>query len=130
MKNINSDLEVGLIGVAAIAVGMLLYAIYGRPPYAFFSALRLTVTVACFVEAWALFSRSRRYLPVCLFAVIIGAIQLFGRMRRTEWWFFNWCGVLVLGISGVLLILHRWQAHKPNDASPEEVRSRRRAFSH
>jgi hypothetical protein len=103
--SMSRDWTIGVIGVAIVALALLAYALFGRPPYVFFSALRLAVAAATGLGAWALYSRSKRYLPVSACLLLIGGIHLFSRMRRSEWVTFNWCGVAGLIVLVVILTI-------------------------
>ncbi|MEI6513271.1 MAG: hypothetical protein WCO51_08365, partial [bacterium] len=58
------DWLLGILGLAFLAVVMLLYAIYGRPPYAYFQLLRYVVAGTSGLGAWALFRISRIFIPI------------------------------------------------------------------
>ena len=97
------DLKIGILGVVALTLVLLAYALHGRPPYAFFSILKWAVVVAAGLGAWAVFTISGRHLPISLCLVLLGGIHLFGRMRRSEWALFDW-GALV-GLSVAMFVL-------------------------
>jgi hypothetical protein len=97
------DWRIGIVGVAVLAELLLAYALFGHPPHALYSALKLTVAAATGAGAWALYLHSRRFLPISFGLVLIGGIHLFGRMRRSEWVTFNWAGVV--GVMVVVVIL-------------------------
>lgn len=105
------DWKIGICGIAVVALALLAYALFGRPPYAFFSLLRCTVAISTGLGAWALYTESKRYLPVSLGLLLIGGIHLFGRMRRPAWVPFNQsavAGLLVLvAILSANLLLRR-----------------------
>jgi len=111
MKNTNRDLRLGIIGLILVAVSMLSYALFGHPPYVFFTFLRWTVAAARAIAAWALLSQRKIYLPVSESLVIIGGIHWFDRMRRTDWRIFNWCGIVFLFVAASLIIVELCQ-HK------------------
>jgi hypothetical protein len=98
------DLKIGICGVALVAVALLAYALFGRPPYAFFSLLKYTVGISAGLGAWALWSESKRYLPISLCLVLLGAIHLFGRMRRSEWEKFDWSAAIGLIVTAGILL--------------------------
>jgi hypothetical protein len=97
------DWRSGTCWMCSVALVLLAYALFGRPPYAFFALLRYAVAASAGLGAWALYAESKRYLPISLYLVLVGAIQLFGRMRRAEWAVFDWGAVAGLGV--VLLVL-------------------------
>ena len=99
------DWKVGICGLAVVAIALLLYALFGRPPYAFFSALKWTVAASAALGAWTLYTESKRYLPVSVCLLIIGGIHLFGRMRRHQWVSFNWIAVASLFVLVAILLL-------------------------
>ena len=98
------DWKIGICGVCVIALGSLAYALFGRPPYAFFSLLKLVVATATLAGAWALYSESKRYLPVSLYLFLLGGLHLFGKMRRSEWVKFDWGAVAGIGLLLLLLL--------------------------
>ena len=79
------DWKIGICGMSLVSITMLFYALVGRPPYAFFTALKWAVAASAVLGAWALYSESKRYLPLSLCLMVIGGIHLFGRMRRADW---------------------------------------------
>src|SRR5260370_381328 len=96
------DWKIGICGVCFVALVLLSYALFGRPPHAFFSILRYTVAACALVGAWGLYIESKRYLPISLCLLLVGGVHLFGRMRRSEWVLFNWAAVA--GVMALLLI--------------------------
>jgi hypothetical protein len=99
------DWTTGIIGVAVLAEVLLAYALLGKPPYAFYSVLKCTVAAAAGLGAWALYARSKRYLPISVCLVLIGGVHLFGRMKRSEWIMFNWAGAAGLIVMVVVLMI-------------------------
>ena len=99
------DWKIGICGVAFVALAVLAYALFGRPPYAFFSLLKFTVATSAGLGAWALYLESKRYLPVSLCLVLIGGIHLFGKMQRSQWALFNWGAVAGLLLLVVILLV-------------------------
>lgn len=89
-----------------MALVFLAYALFGRPPYAFFSLLKWAVAISSGLGAWALFTENRRYLPISLCLLLLGGIHLFGRMRRSEWALFNWSAVGCLVVLLAILLVH------------------------
>jgi hypothetical protein len=99
------DWKIGVCGLALVAVALLAYALFGRPPYAFFSLLKYTVALSAGLAAWALWLESKRYLPISVCLLLLAGVHLFGRMRRSEWVKFDWgaaAGLVV--VVGILLI--------------------------
>ena len=88
-EEIRKELKAGILGVSVLAIGMLAYALYGRPAYAFYSMLRLTVVIAAASGAWALFRISKYFLPLSVCLVLVGGLHLFGRMRKSQWIIYN-----------------------------------------
>ena len=99
------DWKIGICGVSLVAIALLFYALFGRPPYVFFSALKWTVAASAALGAWALYTESKRYLPVSAWLLLIGGIHLFGRMRRHQWVSVNWMALASLTVLVVILIL-------------------------
>lgn len=98
------DWKIGICGVALIALTLLVYALFGRPPYAFFTMLKYTVAVSAALGAWALYIESKRYLPVALVLLLIGGIHLFGRMRRSQRVKFDWGAIISLLLLVMILL--------------------------
>ena len=65
------DWKIGICGVSVLAIGLLAYALFGRPPYVFFSLLKVTVAASAGLGAWALFILSKRYLPISLCLLLL-----------------------------------------------------------
>lgn len=99
------DWKIGVCGVSLVALGLLVYALFGRPPYVFFSLLKVAVAVSAGLGAWALFTLSKRYLPISLCLLLLGGIHLFGRMRKSEWVMFNWSAVASLFVLVIILLI-------------------------
>jgi hypothetical protein len=99
------DWRIGVCGLALVALAFLAYALFGRPPYVFFSLLKFTVAVSAALGAWALYKESKRYLPIAFWLVLLTGIQLFGRMRRAEWAKFDWGAVISLLILIIILLV-------------------------
>lgn len=98
------DWKIGICGVCFVALGLLVYALFGRPPYAFFTLLKFTVAASAGLGAWALFALSKRYLPISLCLLLLGGIHLFGRMKRSEWVPFDW-GAIASLVALVIILL-------------------------
>lgn len=96
--------SMGAIGVAVVAMCMLLWAIFGSPPYAYFGVLKWVVGVACLFEASAAWNLNRVLAPIGLVLLTVGAIHVFGKMRREEWVFFNWAAVAGLAVAALLIL--------------------------
>ena len=99
------DWKIGLCGVCALALALLAFALFGRPPYFIFSMLRWTVATATGLGAWALYRDSKRYLQASLWLALVGGIHLFGRMRRSQWVVFDWMAALTLFALLVILLV-------------------------
>jgi hypothetical protein len=99
------DLTIGIVGIGLVAQLLLVYALFGNPPYALYSVLKVAVAVATATSAGALYVLSKRYLPISFGLVLIGGIHLFGKMRRLEWVPFNWAGVVGLALAVVILMI-------------------------
>ena len=99
------DWTIGICGIACLALAFLAYALFGRPPYAFFAMLKYTVAVSAALGAWALYMESKRYLPVALVLLLIGGIHLFGRMRRSQWVKFDWGAAISLVVLVMILLV-------------------------
>lgn len=127
-SNWHGGWKIGICGVCAVTLALLAYALFGRPPYAFFSLLKYAVAASAGLGAWALYTESKRYLPVSICLLLIGGVHLFGRMRRSEWFFFNWSAVGILLVLLVALLItvldHRATArlaHRMNEVGRRVV---------
>jgi hypothetical protein len=78
------DWGLGICGVCSLTLAFLGYALFGRPPYAFFSLLKLMVAAAAGFGAWALYTESRRYLPISLCLLLVGLLILLVHLRRSK----------------------------------------------
>lgn len=99
------DWKIGICGVSFVALGLLAYALFGRPPYAFFSLLKFTVAASTGLGAWALYTQSKRCLPISLCLLLVGGIHLFGRMKKSDWVMFNWSAVASLLVLVMILLI-------------------------
>ena len=99
------DWKIGICGAALVALAFLAYALFGRPPYAFFSLLKYTVATSAALGAWALYGESKRYLPISFCLVLLGGIHLFGKMRRAEWVKFDWGTAVGLAVLVAILLV-------------------------
>lgn len=110
--------------LCVLASLMLLFAIYGYPPYGYFMALKAVVVVASCVSAYALWKQSKFLSPVSGLLVAIGAVHAFGKMRRYEWENFNWAAIVLFSVS-ILAVLgppsYRWTV---NNINSEAMRNR------
>lgn len=97
--------SIGAVGVAAVAICMLLWAIFGSPPYAFFGVLKWVVAAACLIEARSAWNLHRATAPLGLVLLATGAVHVLGKMRREEWVFFNWAAVAALAVAALLILL-------------------------
>jgi hypothetical protein len=108
------DWTIGIVGVGVLAEFLLVYALFGNPPYVMYFALKLVVAGATGAGAWALFALSRRYLPISCGLLLIGGIHLLGRMRRSEWVVFNWAGVVSVMVVLVILAINLRRSNLPS----------------
>jgi hypothetical protein len=82
------------VSVSALAIAMLLWALFERPPYVYFTALRIVVSGGAIYAAYFCWKQSRYFAPISLALIAIGAVQLFAKMHRRDWEPFNWFGEL------------------------------------
>ena len=99
------DWKIGIIGLSALAIALLAYGLFSKPPYSFYSLLKWSVAVASGLGAWALYAQSKRYLPISLYLALVGGIHLFGKMRKSEWVLFNWGAVVGLVVLIAMLLI-------------------------
>jgi hypothetical protein len=115
------DWKIGMCGMSVVVIALIGYALFGKPPYSFFSLLKWAVAASSGLGAWTLYTESKRYLPVSLCLFLIGGVHLFGRMRRSEWVMFNWMAVVTLLLLVVILLLNLYY-RKPNSDGTAVVR--------
>jgi hypothetical protein len=112
------DWRIGICGTCCLALAFLAYALFGRPPYAFFPLLKLVVAASAGLSAWGLYMENRRYIPISLCLLLVGGVHLFGRMRRSEWSYYNWSAVGCLLVVVLIFLVSvirtevRDEAHK------------------
>ncbi|MEI6513925.1 MAG: hypothetical protein WCO51_11730 [bacterium] len=100
------DWLLGILGLAFLSVVMLLYAIYGRPPYAYFQLLRYVVAGASGLGAWALFKISRIFIPLSCLLVGMGIVFVTTSMRRNQWLVFDWSAFAMFALLIVILLIN------------------------
>ncbi len=107
--NLQKSEAVGAVGVAVVAIAMLLWAALGSPPYAFYGVMKWVVAGSCCYSAWGCWKLNRALAPVSVILLSVAAIHLLGKMRKAEWPLFNWVGVagLVLVVAIMTVALKR-----------------------
>jgi glucose uptake protein GlcU len=93
------------ISSSFVAIAMLCWAIFGSPPYAFFTVLKLVVAGSTAYMSYVGFSASKSFLPIAIILVGVGGIHLFSQMHRKEWATFNWAGIISLSIGCVVILI-------------------------
>lgn len=102
------------IGTALLAIVLLFVAIYGSPPYAFFTLLRWVVVGAKLYLAYLCLRSTKAWFLPALPLVALAGIQMFASMRREDWVFFNWGSIAALSTASILLlILHLNETSHP-----------------
>lgn len=96
-----------------VVTGMLLWAIYGHPPYAFYSVMKWAVAGSLVFHCRELWRRSRELAPLCLVLATIAGIHIFGKMRREEWTLFNWSAIAALGLAALVLTFSKEGVEEP-----------------
>jgi hypothetical protein len=99
------ELRIGSTVLALVAVGLLLYAIYGDPERAYFMVLRWVTVAACLSCGYTLFRISRAWFAVSGLLVIVAGVEGFAELLREEWLPINWAGVALLGFSVLAIAL-------------------------
>lgn len=90
----------GAVGMSAVCAGMLAWAVWGSPPYAFFGIMKWAVAATCAYWALLLWQRSRALAPVSLLLLVAGGLHAFGEMRKEEWEPVNLAtGVLLIAVA-------------------------------
>ena len=111
----------GIATTCLIAAAMLAWPLFGSPPYGFFAPMKWVVAFASGAGAWAAWSVSKALLPLSVLLVASGGVELFGKMRRTDWVPFNWASVILLSLCCVICIVSA--ARQPSDnagSNPED----------
>lgn len=103
------QLLIGTSILCGIAVAMLLWALFGSPPYAFFLALKWLVAGSCWSAAYCLSQLSKLYIPLVVLLTLAGGIELLGKMQRNQWVPVNWAtiGLLLIGVAILVIALVR-----------------------
>lgn len=105
---------IGTVGVAILAIAMLLWALFGSPhywslfpspPYAFYGVMKWVVAGSCCYSAWGCWKLNRALAPMCLILLSVAGIHLLGKMRKAEWPLFNWVGVAGLGLVVFIMVV-------------------------
>lgn len=104
MIRANLSERFGGAGVSAVAIAMLSWALFGKPPYAFFGVLKWAVAGASVYLSWVGYRASKAFAPAVLVLLSVGGIHLFGKMRREDWANFNWAAIAALGIGSVVVL--------------------------
>ncbi len=98
------------IGSAAIGCTMftdtlLLWAIFGSPPYAFFGFLRIALGVTAFLVAYLGFKSTKLFAPLSLALVSISYVHFTAKLQRVQWVPFNWAAIGILTVSSIVLYI-------------------------
>jgi len=103
----------GCVAASLLASSMLLIAIFGSPPYAFFGFLKLVVAASSLYLAYVCIRLSSGFIPVALVLAGIAYVHGLMSMRRAEWVTFNWVGIVALSVGSlVVLWSYRTQAKR------------------
>lgn len=106
MKNpISTDVAYGAAGVSIVCAVMLLWPLFGNPPYGYYSVLKLVVAAGSGYAAYALWNLSARLAPICLLLLVSGAIHLLSKMHRVDWVLFNWAAVGLFSIAATIIVV-------------------------
>lgn len=97
--------ERGGVGVPAVAIAMLGWAMFGKPPYSFFGILKWAVTGASVYLSWVGYRASKAFAPAVLVLLSVAGIHVFGKMRREDWASSNWAAIAALGVAAVVVAL-------------------------
>lgn len=106
MNRANQPSRDWLIGIAWATVvvdAMLLYALFGRPAYAFYGLLRWAIAIVAGLGCWVLLALSKRTLPIALCLGLVGLVHLFGKMRRHDWLLYDRAALILMIVLGVML---------------------------
>jgi hypothetical protein len=93
------------IGCAVFTVTLLLWAIYGTPPYAFFGFLRCALGVTAVLLAFLGFKSTKLFAPLSLALVSIAYVHFTAKMQRVQWVPFNWAAIGILTVSSIVLYI-------------------------
>jgi hypothetical protein len=98
------EMMLGAAGVSLVCILMLLWPLLGRPPYGFFTILKLSVALGSGYAAYSLWNMSQKFAPLCLLLVGSGALHLFAKMRRPDWFPFNLAAILLFALSTSIIL--------------------------
>ena len=114
---VTKDLCYGIAGATVLCASMLLWAVFGKPPYVFYGVMKLVVAGVSAGGAIVLLKASLKWLPLSIVLFCVAGVHLLGNMRKSDWVFFNWLAIvalvcLLLGVSLIAMREHRTQDMK------------------
>jgi hypothetical protein len=87
---------------------MLLVALYGQPPEAYYDALQWIVGGSCFLLAIVAWQTRRAFAPLCLVLLLLASVQMMAEtMHRHEWDVFAGFTIFFLSLVCVLVLVTR-----------------------
>lgn len=100
--NHQSSLGLAAIGCTVFTDTLLLWAIFGNPPYAFFGFLRVALGVTAVLVAYIGFQSTKVFAPLSLALVSISYVHFTAKLQRVQWVPFNWAAIGILTISSIV----------------------------
>ncbi len=99
-------------GISGLAILMLLWSIFGYPPYIFFVLMRVIVCIGGLIAAHFLWQKPRIFwlLPAAL--AVISLIHLTPRLHRDEWLPLNWIALALFAIVLAIIGVWHWNSAK------------------
>lgn len=97
MNKQSSAQDVTMFLTMAFCMALLAWPLFNNPPYGFYSALRATTVVGGIGGAYYIYNKSSYLLPLTFFLLVISGVFAFGKMHRSEWIFYDWAAIALLG---------------------------------
>lgn len=95
-----------------LCVGLLCYALFGNPPYAFYGLMKVALAGTFAAGAYFAFTQSRWASPLSIVLLGLGYEHLFGKHRRAEWEVWNQWGAIAAACLAVFCVLSLLRSKK------------------
>ena len=104
-NSISDEMSKSAIGVGAAIFTdiLLLWAIFGSPPYSFFGFMRAILFITSVYFSVVLFRANRMLTPLSLGLLALSSFHVVSRMPRAQWIPFNWLAIGVISVSSLVL---------------------------
>lgn len=102
MESGKENLALAAIGCTMFTDTLLLWAIFGTPPYAFFGFLRIALGVTAVLVAYLGFKSTKLFAPLSLALISISYVHFTAKLQRVQWVPFNWAAIGILTVSSIV----------------------------